>query len=101
MDSAEQAALSHKLDVGTSVRYYNARRLNEFGPDGRLQDGSKEMNLAQNGHFDHLAVNTSLSSVLLPAGVRDSGDCMRQYAAILTSFCTAIACTHTYTPAWF
>jgi hypothetical protein len=77
MDSAEQAALSHKLDAGTSVRYYNARRLNEFGPDGRLQDGSKEMSLKQNRHFDQLAVNTSLSSVLLPPEVRDSGDCLR------------------------
>ncbi|XP_023705860.1 voltage-dependent calcium channel subunit alpha-2/delta-3 isoform X6 [Cryptotermes secundus] len=72
MDSAEQAALSHKLDAGTAVRYYNARRLNEFGPDGRLQDGSKEMSLTQNRHFDQLAVNTSLSSVLLPPEVRDS-----------------------------
>lgn len=72
VDSAEQAALSHKLDAGTSVRYYNARRLNEFGPDGRLQDGSKEISLTQNRHFDQLAVNTSLSSVLLPPDVRDS-----------------------------
>ncbi|GFG33999.1 hypothetical protein Cfor_04865 [Coptotermes formosanus] len=72
MDSAEQAALSHKLDTGSSVRYYNARRLNEFGPDGRLQDGSKEISLTQNRHFDQLAVNTSLSSVLLPPDVRDS-----------------------------
>lgn len=77
MDSAEQAALSHKLDTGASVRYYNARRLNEFGPDGRLQDGSKEMSLTQNRHFDQLAVNTTLSSVLLPPDVRDSGDCLR------------------------
>ncbi|KAJ9576006.1 hypothetical protein L9F63_007106, partial [Diploptera punctata] len=72
MDSAEQAALSHKPESGTSVKYYNARRLNEFGADGRLQDGSKEMNLVQNRHFDQLAVNTSLSSVLLPPDVRDS-----------------------------
>ena len=76
MDSAEQAALSHKPESG-SVKYYNARRLNEFGSDGRLQDGSKEMNLVQNRHFDQLAVNTSLSSVLLPPDVRDSGDCLR------------------------
>ncbi|XP_069684436.1 voltage-dependent calcium channel subunit alpha-2/delta-3 isoform X2 [Periplaneta americana] len=72
MDSAEQAALSHKLETGSSVRYFNARRLNEFGSDGRLLDGSKEMSLTQNRHFDQLAVNTSLSSVLLPPDVRDS-----------------------------
>ncbi|KDR22779.1 hypothetical protein L798_00618, partial [Zootermopsis nevadensis] len=72
MDSAEQAALSQKLDSASAVRYYNARRLNEYGPDGRLQDGSKEMSLTQSKHFDQLAVNISLSSVLLPPEVRDS-----------------------------
>lgn len=77
MDSAEQAALSQKLDSASAVRYYNARRLNEYGPDGRLQDGSKEMSLTQSRHFDQLAVNISLSSVLLPPEVRDSGDCLR------------------------
>ncbi|XP_021912830.1 voltage-dependent calcium channel subunit alpha-2/delta-3 isoform X4 [Zootermopsis nevadensis] len=76
MDSAEQAALSQKLDSASAVRYYNARRLNEYGPDGRLQDGSKEMSLTQSKHFDQLAVNISLSSVLLPPEVRDSGDCL-------------------------
>jgi hypothetical protein len=73
---AEQAALSHQPDAGTSVRYYNARSLNEFGPDGRLQECSKKISLTQNRYFDQLAVNTSLSSVLLPPDVRESGDCV-------------------------
>ncbi|XP_063239126.1 voltage-dependent calcium channel subunit alpha-2/delta-3 isoform X2 [Bacillus rossius redtenbacheri] len=72
MESAEQAALSHKFDAGLSVSYYNARRVNEFGPDGRLADGSKQLALTLNRHFDQLPVNTSLSSVLLPAGISDS-----------------------------
>ncbi|XP_049864524.1 voltage-dependent calcium channel subunit alpha-2/delta-3 isoform X3 [Schistocerca gregaria] len=72
MDSAEQAALSHRPERSSGARYYNSRRLNEYGPDGRLRPGYQEMALTPNRHFDQLAVNTSLSAVLMPPEVHDS-----------------------------
>ncbi|XP_030748608.1 voltage-dependent calcium channel subunit alpha-2/delta-3 isoform X3 [Sitophilus oryzae] len=73
MDSAEQAALAWRPDGTTSTpRYYNAERLNAFAPDGRPADGTKELVLTPNPHFDHLPVNVSLSTVLTPSNVQDS-----------------------------
>lgn len=73
MDSAEQAALSSQPESSQGFQYYNARRLNVFGLDGRPADGTREMTLTPNPHFDHLPVNTTLSSVLMPPTVTDSG----------------------------
>lgn len=73
MDSAEQAALTPQSDNGQGFRYYNARRLNAFGPDGRPVEGTREMTLTPSPHFDHLPVNTSLSSILLPSNVDEEG----------------------------
>nr|CAD7588141.1 unnamed protein product [Timema genevievae] len=72
MDSAEQIAMSHKFEPSISIKYCNARRINVYGSDGRLADGSREVTLTLNRHFDQLAVNTSLSSVLMPADVADT-----------------------------
>lgn len=74
MDSAEQAALSPQPDTGQPISYYNAKRLNLFAPDGRPVDGTREMILTPNPHFDHLPVNISFSSVLLPANVKEDGE---------------------------
>lgn len=76
MDSAEQAALSSQPDNNQGFQYYNARRLNVFGLDGRPADGTREMTLTPNPHFDHLPVNVTLSSVLMPPEVSDSGNVM-------------------------
>ncbi|XP_065165704.1 voltage-dependent calcium channel subunit alpha-2/delta-3 isoform X2 [Atheta coriaria] len=71
MDSAEQAALTPQSDNGQPFRYYNAEKLNAFGADGRPTEGTREMLLHPNPHFEHLPVNTSLSSVLLPPHVAE------------------------------
>lgn len=73
MDSAEQAALTPQSDNGQPFRYYNAEKLNAFGADGRPTEGTREMLLHPNPHFEHLPVNTSLSSVLLPPHVAEKG----------------------------
>ncbi|KAK9497931.1 hypothetical protein O3M35_003829 [Rhynocoris fuscipes] len=63
MDSAEQAALSHRLDSeGSSVKYINSRTL-------KSQNG---ISLEMNRHFDQRAVNTSHSSVIVPHYVSES-----------------------------
>ncbi|XP_017785728.1 PREDICTED: voltage-dependent calcium channel subunit alpha-2/delta-3 isoform X2 [Nicrophorus vespilloides] len=69
MDSAEQAALTPQADNGQPFRYYNAEKLNMFGPEGRPAEGTREMILHTNPHFEHLPVNSSLSTVLLPPHV--------------------------------
>lgn len=73
MDSAEQAALTPQNDNGQPFRYYNAKRLNVFGHDGRSAEGTREMMLTPNPHFEHLPVNTTLSSVLIPSHINDVG----------------------------
>lgn len=73
MDSAEQAALTPQADNGQRFQYYNARKLNAFGPDGRPADGTREMVLTPNPHFDFLPVNTSLSSILMPNYITENG----------------------------
>lgn len=73
MDSAEQAAQTPQTDNRQRLQYYNAKRLNAFGPDGRPADGTREMILTPNPHFDNLPVNTSLSSILMPNNVNEDG----------------------------
>lgn len=75
MDSAEQAALTPQNDNGQSLTYYNAKKLNVFALDGRPVDGTREMILTPNPHFDHLPVNISFSSVLLPSNIHEDGKC--------------------------
>ncbi|KAG8330702.1 Voltage-dependent calcium channel subunit alpha-2/delta-4 [Homalodisca vitripennis] len=70
MDSAEQAALSQKMEGGTP-KYYNSRKLANPGEEHR-GPGWQELLLIPNRHFDHQAVNTSFSSVLLPQALSDS-----------------------------
>ncbi|XP_048526284.1 voltage-dependent calcium channel subunit alpha-2/delta-3 isoform X1 [Dendroctonus ponderosae] len=73
MDSAEQAALAWRSDNnGVTPRYYNAERLNAFAPDGRPADGTRELVLTPNPHFDHLPVNVTFSTVLTPSRVYDT-----------------------------
>lgn len=72
MDSAEQAALTPQADNGQPFRYYNAKRLNRFGTDGMPIEGTRAMMLTANPHFDHLEVNTSFSSILMPSTVSET-----------------------------
>lgn len=73
MDSAEQAALSHKFEEALAAKYLNSRRLSLYAPDGKPFEGGRDVTLTPNRHFDHLPVNTNFSSVLLPQGVEESG----------------------------
>lgn len=73
MESAEQAAVSAPRDTESSPKYYASHRLNLFTKDNKIAPGAREMILTPNRHFDHLAVNVSLSAVLLPPGVKDTG----------------------------
>ena len=86
MDSAEQAALTPQTDNGQTFKYYNARKLNIFGSDGRPTEGSREMTLTANPHFEYLPVNTTFSSVLMPPKVDDTG-----IYAIKCKYCTLIS----------
>lgn len=83
MDSAEQAALTPQADNGQRFQYYNAKRLNAFGPDGRPADGTREMILTPNPHFDYLPVNTSLSSIIMPNNINEYG----KYKRFHTKLC--------------
>lgn len=74
MDSAEQVALTPQNDNGQHFTYYNAKRLNVFAPDGRPVDGTREMVLTPSPHFDHLPVNTTFSSVLMPSNIKEDGN---------------------------
>ncbi|KAL6257421.1 hypothetical protein P5V15_010993 [Pogonomyrmex californicus] len=69
VESAEQAAVSTPREGNVSPKYYASHRLNAFVSDEK--GGPQEVFLAANRHFDHLAVNVSLSAVLLPNGVKD------------------------------
>ncbi|BES90285.1 Calcium channel [Nesidiocoris tenuis] len=60
MESAEQAALSHRLDAeGSSVKFVNSRLL-------------RKQLLELNRHFDQRHVNTSHSSVIVPSFTVDT-----------------------------
>lgn len=73
MDIAEQAALAPQTDNAQNVKYYDARRLNIFDPNGKLVRRSREMLLTTNPHFDYLPVNTTFTSVLTPNFIDDNG----------------------------
>nr|XP_012134761.1 PREDICTED: voltage-dependent calcium channel subunit alpha-2/delta-3 isoform X3 [Megachile rotundata] len=71
VESAEQAAVSAPRDGNVSPKYYASQRFDAtFTGDGRTWTGQESF-LSSNRHFDHLAVNATLSTVLLPAGVKD------------------------------
>ncbi|XP_011153333.1 voltage-dependent calcium channel subunit alpha-2/delta-4 isoform X1 [Harpegnathos saltator] len=72
VESAEQAAVSAPREGNVSPKYYASHRLNNFVSDEKGFAGAQEMFLAANRHFDHLAVNVSLSAVLLPSGIKDN-----------------------------
>lgn len=74
MESAEQAAVSAPREGNILPKYYASHRLNNFVSDGKSAAGMQEMFLAANRHFDHLAVNVTLSAVLLPNGIKDNGE---------------------------
>ncbi|XP_039313791.1 voltage-dependent calcium channel subunit alpha-2/delta-3 isoform X2 [Solenopsis invicta] len=70
VESAEQAAVSAPREGNVSPKYYASHRLNNFVSDEK--GPAQEMFLVANRHFDHLAVNVSLSAVLLPNGIKDN-----------------------------
>lgn len=82
MDSAEQAALSQKMEGGTA-KYYNSRRLVNPGDESR-NGGWQELLMVPNRHFDHQSVNSSYSSVLLPQALLDSGEFLICITVILS-----------------
>ncbi|XP_053983489.1 voltage-dependent calcium channel subunit alpha-2/delta-3 isoform X3 [Hylaeus volcanicus] len=69
VESAEQAAVSAPRDGNVSPKY--SQRMELFSGDGKSGNGQDTF-LATNRHFDHLAVNVTLSTVLLPAGIKDA-----------------------------
>ncbi|XP_059050982.1 voltage-dependent calcium channel subunit alpha-2/delta-4 isoform X3 [Achroia grisella] len=67
MDSAEAAALSASgSNDGAPGSYYDARWLNVHADDGTLAARARRLLLYPSRHFDHIAVNTSYSAVLMP-----------------------------------
>lgn len=89
MDYAEQAALAHKHEGG-SAKYYNSRRLNNVDND---QGSSQDLPLTSNRHFDHQPVNTTVSSVLLPRALSDSG-MSKASPAVFASPLTTLFCPY-------
>lgn len=73
MESAEQAAVSSPKEGPSSPRYYSSHEINKKGDNGKLVAGSRELLLTGNRHFDNLPVNLSMSAVLLPPGVKNTG----------------------------
>ncbi|XP_076634618.1 voltage-dependent calcium channel subunit stolid isoform X2 [Colletes latitarsis] len=71
VESAEQAAVSAPRDGNMSPKYYASQRLESFSGNGKTGNGQDAF-LASSRRFDHLAVNLTLSTVLLPAGVKDA-----------------------------
>lgn len=64
MESAEQAALSHRMDSeGTSFKYVNSKNL------GKKQNANLELNR----HFDQRYVNVTRSSVIIPKFLNENG----------------------------
>jgi hypothetical protein len=74
VESAEQAAVSAPREGNVLSKYYASHQLNNLVSDDKSATGMQEMFLAMNRHFDHLAVNVTLSAVLLPSGVKDNGE---------------------------
>ncbi|XP_023946898.1 voltage-dependent calcium channel subunit alpha-2/delta-4 isoform X1 [Bicyclus anynana] len=81
MDSAEAAALSagsSSID-GSPGSYYDARWLNVHADDGTLSSRARRLLLSPSRHFDHIAVNTSYSAVLMPPKVNtEDGEVQNQ-----------------------
>lgn len=73
MESAEQAAVSAPRDGNVSPKYHSSHRSNLITGDGKGSSETREVYLSMNRHFDRLAVNVSLSSVLMPAGIQETG----------------------------
>lgn len=74
MDSAEAAALSSNGGSdGTPGSYYDARWLNVHADDGTLAAKARRLQLTPSRHFDHIAVNTSYSAVLMPPYINTEG----------------------------
>lgn len=75
MDSAEAAALSASTgsNDGAPGSYYDARWLNVHADDGTLAARARRLHLAPSRHFDHIAVNTSYSAVLMPPYINVEG----------------------------
>lgn len=67
MDSAEAAALSSSSGSadGSPGSYFDARWLNVHSDDGTLAARARRLVLTPSRHFDHIAVNTSYSAVLI------------------------------------
>lgn len=66
--------MSAPRDGNMSPKYYASQRLDSFSVDGKASTTGQDNVLSSNRHFDHLAVNLTLSTVLLPAGVKDAGN---------------------------
>ncbi|XP_053622117.1 voltage-dependent calcium channel subunit alpha-2/delta-3 isoform X1 [Plodia interpunctella] len=74
MDSAEAAALSAGgTSDGSPGSYYDARWLNVHADDGTLAARARRLLLSPSRHFDHIAVNTSYSAVLMPPYINTEG----------------------------
>lgn len=75
MDSAEAAALSagSSSTDGSPGSYYDARWLNVHADDGTLAARARRLLLSPSRHFDHIAVNTSYSAVLMPPYINTEG----------------------------
>ncbi|KAK9297490.1 hypothetical protein QLX08_008887 [Tetragonisca angustula] len=71
VESAEQAAVSAPRDGSVAPKYHASQRFDVSSVDGKISGAGQEGFLSSNRHFDHLAVNTTFSAVLLPAGVRE------------------------------
>ncbi|XP_033343040.1 voltage-dependent calcium channel subunit stolid isoform X2 [Megalopta genalis] len=70
VESAEQAAVSAPRDGNVSPKYYSSQRTDAYSPDGKSSTSGQDF-LLSSRHFDHLPVNLTLSTVLLPSGVQD------------------------------
>lgn len=75
MDSAEAAALSSGSggSDGAPGSYYDARWLNVHADDGTLAARARRLTLTPSRHFDHIAVNSSYSAVLMPPYINTDG----------------------------
>ncbi|XP_022821817.1 voltage-dependent calcium channel subunit alpha-2/delta-3 isoform X1 [Spodoptera litura] len=83
MDSAEAAALSagNAGSDGAPGSYYDARWLNVHADDGTLAARARRLTLTPSRHFDHIAVNTSYSAVLMPPYINtEDGEVQNQIA---------------------
>lgn len=73
VESAEQAAVSAPRDGNVAPKYYASQRFDSSSGEGKASITGQETFLSSNRHFDHLPVNITLSTVLLPDGVKQIG----------------------------